>query len=129
VQTGPNMVPLARAVMEALRDLPILAALTFPTNISSHVRPPFTHTYTHTHTSSLPPPCTRLDNAKQASKMRADFESQARRIQAKYEAQLRELHAAAEQAYAAGAPQAASPRGAICGRRCWPPAWRKWPCW
>ncbi|KAL4443289.1 hypothetical protein ABPG75_011026 [Micractinium tetrahymenae] len=42
----------------------------------------------------------RLDNAKQASRMRQDFEGQARAIQAKYEAQLKALQQAAEAHYA-----------------------------
>ena len=45
----------------------------------------------------------RLDNAKQVSRLRAEFEAQARAIQTKYEAQLRTLHQAAEQHYAEGA--------------------------
>lgn len=53
------------------------------------------------------PPCTapfsgRLDNAKQASRLRQEFEGQARAIQGKYEAQLAALQQAAEAHYAAG---------------------------
>ncbi|KAL4423403.1 hypothetical protein ABPG77_009981 [Micractinium sp. CCAP 211/92] len=43
----------------------------------------------------------RLDNAKQASRLRQEFEAQARAIQGKYEAQLRALQQAAEAHYAA----------------------------
>ena len=51
----------------------------------------------------LPPACLcRLDNAKQVSRLRQEFEQQARQIQTKYEAQLRALQEAAEQHYAAG---------------------------
>lgn len=53
----------------------------------------------------LQPPASplRLDNAKQVSRLRAEFEAQAHAIQTKYEAQLRTLHQAAEQHYAEGA--------------------------
>lgn len=43
----------------------------------------------------------RLDNAKQASRLRQEFEGQARAIQGKYEAQLAALQQAAEAHYAA----------------------------
>lgn len=45
----------------------------------------------------------RLDNAKQVSRLRQEFEGQARQIQNKYEAQLRALQAATEASYSAGA--------------------------
>lgn len=49
-------------------------------------------------------PNCRLDNAKQASRLRLEFEGQARAIQAKYEAQLAALQRAAEAHYATGRP-------------------------
>lgn len=56
----------------------------------------------------------RLDNAKQVSRLRSEFEAQARAIQTKYEAQLRALHQAAEQHYAEGAQGGLWAGGGLC---------------
>lgn len=64
----------------------------------------------------MAPTCTRLDNAKQASRLRQEFEAQARAIQGKYEAHLRALQQAAEAHYAAGGRVAQGGAGQEAGR-------------
>lgn len=69
----------------------------------SHAPPALpSHTQLNLNSTQPRPPPARLDNAKQASRLRAEFEGQARAVQAKYEAQLRALVEGAEARYAAG---------------------------